>query len=191
MARTKNIYGGGANTNRNGIQFEELTDLGKRLVNKGFVLEEIKEKSQHVQSGWKVKRATGEDCGLIVKKSGLYRHFLVPNGINWSDKVSKKLEPDDCFFSLASNTFTIIEKKSQTGEGSVDEKLQTADFKLRAYNKLMSEILINGKPIKIQFCFLLDDWFHKKCYSDVLSYIEEVNCCYFFKEVPLDYLGIS
>lgn len=190
MVRMRNTSGGGAITNINGLKFEELTDLGKRLLQKGYAIEEIKEQGNLVQSGWKVKLASGEDYGLIVKKNGFYRHILVPNDIKWADRVSKKLEPDDCFLSLKSGKFTIIEKKSQSGNGSVDEKLQTADFKLKTYKKLMAGVLVNGEPVKIQFCYLLDGWFNKACYKDVFAYIEEVDCKYFFGEVPLEYLGV-
>lgn len=41
----------------------------------------------------------------------------------------KKLLPDDSIYVILNNTFFIIECKYQQVGGSVDEKLQTCDFK--------------------------------------------------------------
>ena len=50
--------------------------------------------------------------------------------------VSKKLLPDEAFVNNITRTIYIIEKKFQHRAGSVDEKLQTCDFKLKQYKKL-------------------------------------------------------
>ena len=41
--------------------------------------------------------------------------------------------PDESFFNIKTNKLIIIEKKWQQIEGSVDEKLQTCDFKKKQY----------------------------------------------------------
>lgn len=191
MQRKRNVSGGGKQTNINGIAFENLTDLTKFFQKNGYLSEELPDKNKKVKkSAWKITKTDGNEVGLILKHHGLYRNFLKEKEINWNERISKKMLPDNCFISASTGALTIIEKKTQFGAGSVDEKLQTADFKLKMYKKLLSGIEINGKPIRVKFCFLLDEWYKKNCYSDVLNYIKEVNCSCFFGEVPLDYLEI-
>jgi len=79
----------------------------------------------------------------------------------------------------------IIEKKYQAGAGFVDEKLQTCHFKLRQYTRLLTPL-----GIQVQFHYLLSDWFRAPSYRDMLEYIEEVGCDYFFHGIPLDKLGL-
>ena len=69
---------------------------------------------------------------------------------------------------------------------SVDEKLQTCDFKLKQYRKLFAPL---NKEVK--YYFLLDkSWFDKPAYRDVLDYIIAVGCGYYFNYIPLDVLGL-
>ena len=78
-----------------------------------------------------------------------------------------------------------IEKKYQQTDGSVDEKLQTSGFKLKQYRKL-----VEGTSIEVKFIYVLNDWFHNPRYKDVLDYIKEVKCDYFFNEIPIEVLGL-
>jgi hypothetical protein len=92
----------------------------------------------------------------------------------------------DCFVNYRDKTVYIIEKKFQSSAGSVDEKLQTCDFKRKQYKKLFSSI-----GYDIQYIYLLCDWFRKPEYRDVLQYIKDVGCDYYFNEIPLDKLNIG
>ncbi len=65
---------------------------------------------------------------MIFVKNGLYK-FLERNNVNWHNFLSKKLLPDDLIYVILNNTFYVIECKYQQVPGSVDEKLQTCDFK--------------------------------------------------------------
>lgn len=79
-----------------------------------------------------------------------------------------------------------IEKKTQSGSGSVDEKLQTCDFKLKQYRKLFSPL---NKEVK--YYYLLEkEWFSQQKYKDVLDYIISVGCGYYFNYIPLSALGL-
>lgn len=69
--------------------------------------------------------------------------------------------------------------------GSVDEKLQTCDFKNKQYNKLLAPLRIS-----VKYVYILSDWFKKDVYKDVLRYVNSVGCHYFFYELPLDFLGL-
>ena len=122
---------------------------------------------------------------FIFKKNKLYK-FLESRGINWKDYLSKKLLPDDSIYVIIKNTLYIIECKFQKVAGSVDEKLQTCDFKKKQYKKLFSRL-----NIEVEYMYLLNDWFKKPEYKDVLDYIISVGCSYYFNYIPLEKLGLK
>ena len=109
MARTPNIYGGGARTNTNGLHFEQTTSLEDALKNARYNVHGTK-----VYDGEKL-------IGLSVPKNKIYSCFLEPNGIDYTYYNSKKWLPDECFIHLETKVAYIIEKKFQNCEGSVDE----------------------------------------------------------------------
>ena len=75
--------------------------------------------------------------------------------------------------------------KFQIVAGSVDEKLQTCDFKKKQYQKLFSRA-----NIEVEYIYLLSDWFKKPGYKDVLDYVISVRCSYYFNYIPLQKLGL-
>lgn len=77
---------------------------------------------------------TGQLVARLFKKHELYR-FLAQNGVDWKKHLSKKLLPDNCIYVIVNNTAFILEVKHQQIAGSVDEKLQTCDFKKKQYVK--------------------------------------------------------
>ena len=93
--------------------------------------------------------------------------------------LTKALEPDEAYLDIENSTLTIFEKKTQNTNGSVDEKLQTCDFKLRQYKKVAKEIGIDN----VYYIFILDSYFKNPYYYDTLQYIKSVEGCdYFFYE---------
>lgn len=114
-----NIHGGGAHTNENGLRFEQETSLEHALINAGYT----------ITSRNTIKDEHNNCLGIIAPKHSFYKRILEPEGINWQDYISKKLLPDEALLNFANNTVYIIEKKFQHDSGSVDEKLQTCDFK--------------------------------------------------------------
>lgn len=166
---------GGAST-QTGMKFERDTDLKTALsAKKGIKI-----------IGHKVYE--NQNCiGYILQKHDLYRNFLESHNVDWQSIVSKKLLPDEGYFSLTTNTLIIIEKKYQQVAGSVDEKLQTCGFKKKQYEKLCKPI----KDVKVEYVYVLNDWFKDRAYRDVLEYIEEVGCRYYFNQLPYQLLGIE
>lgn len=118
------------------------------------------------------------------KKYDFYK-FLEEMKINWKNILSKKLLPDDALLVIVRETLFIIEVKFQQVSGSVDEKLQTCDFKRKQYMKLVSSL-----GLKVEYVYVLNNWFNKPEYKDVLDYIHSVNCHYKFNELPLSWLGL-
>jgi len=164
---------GGANT-KTGFYFEGKVDF----------LTFIKK-----QQNYSVKGNTifydGKEVALSFKKYGLYR-YLAGKGIDYKKLLSKKLLPDDVIFVITNNTFFILEIKFQEVAGSTDEKLQTCDFKIKQYRKLLSRL-----NVEVQYIYILNDWFQKAEYKDVLDYIISINgCSYYFNYLPLQKIGL-
>ena len=111
--------------------------------------------------------------------------FLSESKVDWQNVLSKRLLPDDALLVIVRETLFIIEVKYQQVAGSVDEKLQTCDFKRKQYLKLVAPL-----GLKVEYVYVLNDWFKKPEYKDVLDYIHSVNCHYRFNELPLAWLGL-
>lgn len=168
------IFGGkGGGNTKSGLIFEGKTDLSEFLNN---------------QKGYKVENGNvfykNELVGRIFKKYAFYK-FLEELKIDWKSLISKRLLPDDSIFVIVADTLFIIECKFQQVVGSVDEKLQTCDFKRKQYQKLLAPA-----NIEVEYIYLLSDWFRKPEYQDVLDYIHSVHCFYFFEYIPLVKLGL-
>ncbi|KXT75640.1 hypothetical protein [Streptococcus sp. DD12] len=155
---------GGANT-KTGLEFELKTDfptfLGKQS---GYRIENIdyntiRRKTGEIVKGTKLRTKPlrwrisflDEEVGQIFQKEGLYRYFDEIDGYDYTKIVSAKLLPDEAIFVINKNTVYIVEKKTQSDGGSVDEKLQTCDFKLKQYKKLFSPL-----NKEVFYCYLLD-----------------------------------
>lgn len=164
---------GGGNT-RTGLVFEGKTDLSIFLS-----------KQPHYSVINHDVYYDGNKVAEVYKKYNFYNIFLKKLEIVWEEHISKRLLPDDSIFVLLNNTLFIIECKHQQTAGSVDEKLQTCDFKRKQYKKLMAPANID-----VEYIYLLDDWFRKSEYKDVLNYIQSVGCDYYFQYIPLNRLGL-
>jgi len=163
---------GGGNT-ITGLNFEKETDIIELLKSK---------------KGYKVKSNIiyyqDEEVARSVKKHALYK-YLETQGVDYKKIISKKLLPDEAIYVIINNTLFVIEVKFQKVAGSVDEKLQTCDFKRKQYAKLMAPL-----NIEVEYIYILSDWFKKPEYKDVLDYIISVGCQYYFKYLPLQKLGL-
>jgi len=164
---------GGANT-KTGLYFEGKVDF----------LTFIKK-----QKNYTVKKNTifynGKKVALSFKKYGLYK-YLDENEIDYRKFISKRLLPDDAIFVIINNTMFILEIKFQEVAGSTDEKLQTCDFKIKQYRKLLSRL-----NVEVQYIYILNDWFKKPVYKDVLDYIISIDgCSYYFNYLPLQKIGL-
>ena len=164
---------GGGNT-RTGLIFEGKVDLATFLSNQ-----------PHYSVVGNDVFYDGEKVAMVFKKHDFYKKFLKELEIDWKKYISKQLLPDDSIYVLLNNVLFIIECKHQQVAGSVDEKLQTCDFKRKQYKKLMAPANID-----VEYIYLLDNWFKDKKYKDVLDYIQSVGCSYYFEYIPLTKLGL-
>lgn len=168
-----NTHGGGANTTAHGLKFEQDTSLNAALLKTGYVV-----------VGHDVY-CQGTKCALSVSKNSLYTEFLFPRKVNWKERISKKLLPDEALYVSKVKTLFIIEKKFQRCHGSVDEKLQTCAFKRTQYLKL-----VQGLDVEVEYLYVCNEWFRQEEYKDVREYIEAVGCHIFFNEIPLLFLQL-
>lgn len=169
---------GGGNTTT-GLNFEREVDFHELLRNiPGYRVEEIRN-----TAGLGVF-FNNELVARCFRKHDFYR-FLDEKGVDWKNILSKRLLPDDALLVIVRETLFIIEVKYQQVAGSVDEKLQTCDFKRKQYQKLVLPL-----GLKVEYVYVLNDWFKKTEYKDVLDYINSVNCHYKFNELPLAWLGL-
>lgn len=164
---------GGGNT-ITGLNFEKETDILQLLK---------KKKGYEVKSN--IIFYEKKEVARSYRKNALYK-FLESQKIDYKKILSKKLLPDEALYVIINNTLFVIEVKFQKVAGSVDEKLQTCDFKRKQYAKLMAPL-----NIEVEYIYILSDWFRNPVYKDVLDYIISVSCQYYFGYLPLQKLGLS
>lgn len=163
---------GGGNT-ITGLNFEKGRDI----------LEILKKAKDYSVKG-SVIYYRDKEVARSYRKQGLYK-LLAENKVDWRKLVSKRLFPDEALYVLVNNTLFIIEMKFQKVAGSVDEKLQTCDFKKKQYRKLMAPLNID-----VEYIYILNDWFKNPAYKDTLDYVISVGCQYYFNYLPLQKLGL-
>ncbi len=176
--RMKNGGLGGEKT-LTGLNFEKKVDFQKLLgAIPGYEVKKVLDKA-----GMGVF-FEGKLIARCFRKYDFYQ-FLSESKVDWKSLLSKKLLPDDALLVIVRETLFIIEVKYQQVAGSVDEKLQTCDFKRKQYLKLVSSL-----GLKVEYVYVLNNWFKKPEYKDVLDYIHSVNCHYRFNELPMAWLGL-
>ena len=163
---------GGGNT-RTGLNFENERDLLTAISHApGYSVE------------GSIIKYDGREVARSYRKHALYK-MLAERGVDYRDHLSKKLLPDDAIYVIVNNTMFIIELKFQTVAGSVDEKLQTCDFKKKQYRKLLAPL-----NFEVEYIYILNDWFRHLQYKDVLDYVISVGCQFYFHYLPLQKLGL-
>jgi hypothetical protein len=176
---TGNTAGGGSATNKTGLTFEEYIDN---------VFSNQISKSENISIDGNKIIKDGKVYASRYSKHKLYNMLCVELGIKWKDIFSKKLLPDDAILVHETNTIYIVEKKYQKSSGSNDEKIQTAPYKIRQYNRLFK-----GTGIKVDFCYVLSDWFkleNNPSYEDMLTYLDDNKVKYYYNELPLNHIGL-
>lgn len=147
------IGAGGANTNINGLSYEELTDLKSMYKSCTQTLN----RSEIQFEGY-------DNTFIKVNKSALY-HYMKQIGEMNTELIPAAgcKQPDEAY--IYKNILFILEKKFQQTSGSVDEKIQTGSFKKIHYGELFPNF-------KIYYIYCLSDWFKKDEYKSVLSYLK-------------------
>ena len=111
-----------------------------------------------------------QHSGIDVSKNELY-NYLKKHHIRWEDYISRKLLPDEAY--IENNILYIYEKKFQQVAGSADEKLQTCGFKIQQFRKIAAALGLK----QTYYMYILNDWFERPQYKDVLEYIRSIPGC--------------
>ena len=185
----RNTSGGGAQTTANGLAFERDTSFNDALGRiDDYELQKYQSKDKKACKIWGVKDKDGL-VGWSAPQTGLERLLSERFGVEMDDVLSKRLRPDEAFMNVRDKCLYVIEKKYQERAGSVDEKLQTCDFKRREYEKLQKAA--NSDDFEtVKYIYVLSPWFEQQQYDDVKEYIKDVGCDYYMGEIPLDALGL-
>ena len=154
--KTKGTGAGGANTNKNGLPYEELTDLHSE-----FTIHTKNKNSFTISFNCKPEMQL-----IYTKQSRLFKCMkdAVDTSVN---KAHGCKNPDECYIDKTSKTIIIIEKKFQQVGGSVCEKIQTPDFKVWQYERTFPDY-------KIIYIYCLSSWFKSNCKAE-LEYLEYKN----------------
>jgi hypothetical protein len=156
---TKGQGAGGANTNKHGLNYEELTDLQDNIV----IIEKLR-------FACKIYFKDNKDIVYFrTMQSQLFKFKTDCIDINVKKGHGCK-KPDECYINEKSKIIFIIEKKFQQVGGSVCEKIQTSEFKLWQYNRTFPNY-------KVVYIYCLSDWFKYNCQAE-LEYLK-------YKNVPV------
>tara|TARA_B100001093_G_scaffold503105_1_gene557010 strand:+ start:1119 stop:1679 length:561 start_codon:yes stop_codon:yes gene_type:complete len=158
--KNKGTGAGGLNTNKNGLPYEEITELNDKIT----VVKENKTSSE-------IKFNKSERIFIKTKKANLFK--CIKDETNTDiPKAHGCKQPDECYIDEESKKIFIIEKKFQQVSGSVCEKLGTPHSKIWHYKRTFP-----GYTIIYIYC--LADWFKKNCVAE-LEYLNAHNYPYFW-----------
>ena len=161
---------GGSKTNLNGIHFEQKVYLYEWIIKKGYELKHHGKSTDRTQL-YKIYK-NGTFIGWYGRQSKIYNALkeLFPTKItneHVKKVLSKKINPD-AFILTINGKLTIFEKKWQQSSGSVDEKIQTAPYKIEMFNKLLKNL-----NVEVSYQYILSSWFKKPEYRNVKEYYED------------------
>lgn len=145
----KGAGAGGANTNINGLSYEEFTDLKSNYKSCNFIKKDNIYEVEFEGYTRKFIKAHKSTLHKYMKKIGKMNEDLTP--------AAGCKEPDEAYIDTEKNIVFIIEKKFQQTSGSVDEKIQTGHFKKKHYEELFPNF-------KIYYIYCLSDWFKQEEY---------------------------
>ena len=172
-SRKPNRVGGGARTNENGLGFEGRVSLIEAIN---------RHESMTVENGDIFLH--GNQVGRYREKHTFYKDFLDDLNVDWRNRISKKYLPDAVIINDNDKVVFVVEKKYQAAGGSVDEKLQTCDFKRKIYQRLLEDT-----EYDVEYYYLLNSWYERPEYDDVKKYIKSVGCDYFIDSIDLRSFG--
>lgn len=170
--KNKGTGAGGAKTNLNGIKFEDDVYLKEWLENESFTLKPVSLKT-HRSEFYEIY-SSEKLLGYYGRQSTVYKALkMMDSSIDekYIDAIfSKRIHPDGFILTISPKQLIIFEKKWQQSSGSVDEKIQTAPFKLSMFEKLLAP-----KGINCFYQYILSDWFRRPEYKNVKEYYSKMH----------------
>lgn len=164
----KGTGAGGANTNKNGLKFEEKTCIEQFLLNEKFSKICMNKSNKQSKNCYYYEFNDIDNKRKIIyfTKKGFKMYFRE----NFDTCTYK--EPDEAYLIIKDNKYhlKILEKKNQNVEGSVEEKLKTGNFVKQEYELMLND---NNKNIifAVSFAFCLSKFLQNKLISNIPKYI--------------------
>lgn len=154
---------GGANT-QTGAVFEIKTDLRTAVKKAGYDITKF------------------QFCSTS-RTEEFYRFMLNSVGFDMVEEFGQKFKPDEAV--IYNNHLYVVEKKTQNGSGSVDEKVVTGPYKQLVYSVCAKALGLEGAT----YIFLLDKWFNQKKFTKhKIPYDIEHGVPVYFETIPLQEL---
>ena len=157
----KGIGAGGAKTNYNGKRFETKTNNEIRLMDNGYIKNDIMPKRKNIYDYYLSK--TYEDKTVI---------FLLQNGLKTYIKTNYDINlfrcPDEAYiikYNDGKQIIKILEKKEQNVEGSVETKLWSGPALKREYELMLEDLF------EVHYCFCVNNFLKKKLISTDKKYM--------------------
>lgn len=149
----KGTGAGGANTNKSGKAFEELTNNIPHLLASGFVKKEIGGKSG--KYNFYLEKVFDEQNSIIYLTQTAFNKYFE---LHFNKKG--KRNPDEAYLIKKDGKYKvkIIEKKVQNSEGSVIEKLQLGSYLLEEYSHYFN--------LEFEFAYCINDFLKEKYNAD-------------------------
>jgi hypothetical protein len=158
----KGTGAGGAKTNENGKNFEELTNNETRLISQDFKKTIIEKKKKF---GYFLYKNVDEFEIIFMLQSGFKTYFKDIYNINFFRN------PDEAYVIKSKNgiTIKILEKKNQNVDGSVDTKLLAGPSFKDEYELVAND---NDSKIifKVEYAFCLSNWFKEQKKKELYKY---------------------
>lgn len=133
IIHNKGTGAGGANTNKNGLAFEDKTSNYERLIFNGYTKYKIPNKSGKYH--FYLKKIYDTYTITYLTKGGLSAYF------EWKFNIEIFRQPDEAYLIEKDNKYTlkILEKKNQSVDGSVDTKLLAGIGFIEEYKACLNE----------------------------------------------------
>jgi len=172
MSANKGTGAGGKNTNKNGLNFEKISDSVPKLLDDGFIRKELStlKKSKNKFSFYLEKTLSNKTI-IFLTKNGLKEYMK----LFFSIDIFR--QPDEAYLIKNDDEISkllILEKKHQNTSGSVSDKLGLGTYFVYEYTKS-----INNLNIVVEYAFCLSN---TKKYEILRQYNLENNIKVFFGE---------
>lgn len=155
--KNKGTGAGGAKTNKNGLSYEDMTEI--KESDRYKYTDSLKVKTKMIQ-----RVIIDGELHIKIKKAEL--KLYMNENKKYNTESEKASEPDECYINEDKKIINIIEKKFQQINGSVDEKIQTCVFKIWFYNE-------QYRDYEIRYCYCLSDWFKSKKYKPEMRFFKK------------------
>lgn len=151
-----NSMSGGARANKNGQEFEELTDLKNKYIST---------RPHPKNNSFKRIKFYGFQKEYTVLRQYDFRKYL--NAFYCLNLLEDDFphgckRPDEAYVDEENNIIFFTEKKSQKTKGSVIEILQTAEWKTEQLTKIIPQF-------KIVYIYCLSEWIARKGKHEVAA----------------------